>query len=128
MKNIKGYEKTRKITERLGKEASIKDRKYLGRTYNRILTPEEKGLMDAESFGYLLSLYLIGTIDSIRLEKFIDHSLSIAFHERQKLSLERTKRIVNMLFFFEGTSLRSKDFVALFREFEEELNEHDVLH
>jgi uncharacterized protein Smg (DUF494 family) len=128
MKDINGYEEgIRRLIEKLGLESLPEGRDFFKRAYNRILTPDEKKLLDTESFGYLLSLYQIGTIDSVKLEKFIDYSLSIAYYEKERLSLERTKKIVDMLLFFDGASLRNMDFVSLFRECEDELCELDLI-
>ena len=115
------------LLDRLGLKSLTADLDLVSKTYNRVLTPEEKKLLDTESFGYLLSLYQIGTIDSIKLEKYIDYCLSIAYYEQERLSLERTKRIVSMLLFCDNMFIMNRDFVSLFKEFEEDITVYDTI-
>ena len=115
------------LLDRLGLKSLTADLDLVSKTYNRVLTPEEKKLLDTESFGYLLSLYQIGTIDSIKLEKYIDYCLSIAYYEQERLFLERTKRIVSMLLFCDNMFIMNRDFVSLFKEFEEDITVYDTI-
>ena len=115
------------LLDRLGLKSLTADLDLVSKTYNRVLTPEEKKLLDTESFGYLLSLYQIGTIDSIKLEKYIDYCLSIAYYEQERLSLERTKRIVSMLLFCDNMFIMNRDFISLFKEFEEDITVYDTI-
>ena len=70
--------------------------------YNRVLTRDEQKSLDADSFGYLLGLYRIGTINHVKLESLIDSCIAIAVNNREMLKLEKTKRIVNILLFFDN--------------------------
>lgn len=124
-------EKEKKL-DNLLKQMSLRrysdDFRMINRTYNRILTQDEQKLLYPESFGYLLSLYQIGTIDSIELEKFIDYCLSVAYYEEEKLSLERTKKIVSLLLYCDSLVLKRRDFVTIFKECEEEISSNDTVH
>lgn len=129
MKHINREEKEiRKLLKKLGLAYTPNGSDVIAKAYNRILTPEERKLMDAESFGYLLSLYRMGTIDSMKLERYIDCSLSIAYHEGEKLTLEDTKRIIGMLICCDNSTLRNKDLISLYKELEDELSDFDIIH
>ena len=128
MKRMEREKQLSRMLEELGFNGLLDGKDIVSKTYNRILTPEERKLIDADSFGYLLSLYRMGTIDSIKLEQYIDYCLSIAYYEEEQLSLERTKRIVNLLLYCDNMSLKKRDFAALFRECEEEICTLDIIH
>ncbi|MBW6515231.1 MAG: DUF494 family protein [Candidatus Cloacimonetes bacterium] len=129
MKRLKRKEQgLQKILERLGLKGLTADIAIVSKTYNRILTPEERKLLDTDSFGYLLSLYQIGTIDTIKLEQYIDYCLTIAYYEKEKLSLERTKKIVSMLLFCDNMFVMNREFADFFKEFEQEIIDDDKMH
>jgi len=129
MKKISGNEKKLdSFLKQIGLRRYNEDCRMLNRAYNRILTPDEQKLLDTESFGYLLSLYHIGTIDSIELERFIDYCLCIAYYEEEKLPLERTKKIVSFLLFCDNMVIKNRDFVTIFKECEDEITNNDTIH
>ena len=77
--------------------------------YNRILSLDEKAMLNPESFGYLLSLYHYGSIDHIKLEKLIFGCFYIALRREEPLSLSITKSLVNMLLFYDNGFLFSRE-------------------
>lgn len=81
------------------------------KSYNRILTSEESENIDTEAFGYLLSLYNYGTVDHLKLEKLIYCCLYLAEKNDEKLSLNRTKSLVNLLLFYDNSVMSVKELI-----------------
>ena len=129
MKRIEREENgIRELLDRLGLQGLSADVNIIRKAYNRIFTTEERKLLDTNSFGFLISLYQIGTIDSVKLEKYIDFCLSVAYYDEEKLSLDRTKRIVSMLLYCDNLLMLNREFVQFFKEFEEDLSADDTMH
>ncbi len=97
------------------------------RGYNRVLTLEEKESMDADSFGYLLGLYHIGSVDHIKLENLIDNCITIAVNSRERLEIEKTKRIVNILLFYDRSIDHLGDVIP-FLGILDDFYENDIVH
>lgn len=89
------------------------------KTYNRVLTSEERDVISTDSFGYLLSLYNYGTIDNIQLEKLILCCMYVANRRDEQLNLKRTKSLVNVLLFYDNSLLFVKELIPLLNALEE---------
>ena len=90
------------------------------RSYNSVLTGDEKRLIDPDSFGYLLKLFQIGTIDGDKMERIIDACLYIGKMENKPIELERVKRLANILIHYDSPIAMSKDLIFLINEFDDE--------
>jgi uncharacterized protein Smg (DUF494 family) len=93
-----------------------------------VLTNDEKKFIDSDSFGYLLKLYQMGTINGDKMEKIIEASIYIAMLDNRKISLPKIKQLANILIHYDNSIVISKELAHIINELDDDAMEDETTH
>lgn len=98
------------------------------RSYNRILSSDEKKVISPPAYGYLMHLLMIDSIDSIVFEKVITVCLQLYVFIKKQINKDMMEDIVNYLIFSGEREISIKELMDIFYletedgEYDEEIN------
>ncbi|RLC49864.1 MAG: hypothetical protein DRZ79_05280 [Candidatus Cloacimonadota bacterium] len=105
--NIITDEKIQEVLETLLKQEAEK-------TYNRILSEEERRILTPEAFSYLLQLLNMKSIDKNLFETVITLSMQLNFFLKKQINKNMIDDVVNFLIFSGERDASIKDLLDLF--------------
>ena len=105
--NLLSDEKIQEVLENLLKQQSEK-------TYNRILSEEERRILTPEAFSYLLQLLNMKSIDKNLFETVITLSMQLNFFLKKQITKNMIDDVVNFLIFSGERDASIKDLLDLF--------------
>ncbi|MBC8384452.1 MAG: hypothetical protein H8E57_02910 [Candidatus Cloacimonetes bacterium] len=97
----------------------LKDNKE--KHYNRILSKEEKRVMTPKSYGYLIDLLRLNSIDNELFERIITLSMQLNIFMKKKINKNMMEEIVNYLMFTEPKEVSIKELLDIFYVYENEI-------
>jgi hypothetical protein len=100
-------EKIQEVLETLLKQEAEK-------TYNRILSEEERRILTPEAFSYLLQLLNMKSIDKNLFETVITLSMQLNFFLKKQINKNMIDDVVNFLIFSGERDASIKDLLDLF--------------